>query len=412
MKIKKPKGIYLNVYQFACYISLLIVALPVVDYFCSWYITLLPFLLITYRLFKYKRTFTAVCYSMLLAIGFVMLQYWGVYRNEEFFEWMVDGIIVWLPCITALYIKENSNEKFVKNYLQMYIIMTTITSVTTIIGLIMYPNASRELASGTAVYDTTKYTIRNIGGYQHVYALVVLLPILMWFIKRAEKAWKIVNIVALLINLYCIYRSQYTIAIIIAAIIVVPTMLKRFKKIMIVTMILLGTIFFFNPSGIMERLSSGFKYVSEHIGMEYVGDRLLQVSQLLDGAVIHTETSAQRIDHYRHCLEKFSESPIIGNNIGRFSEENISGHSMILDTMSGMGILGILLVFAIFIITYRLVIKVNGKKINSTILLTWLAFIAVSILNPSSFMTIYMILFVLAVCVQRMEKKDEDSVAV
>lgn len=412
MKVKKPKGIYLNVYQLACYISLLIVALPVVDYFCSWYITLLPFLLITYRLFKYKRTFTSVCYSMLLAIGFVVLQYWGIYRNEEFFMWLVDGIIVWLPCIIALYIKENNNEKFVKNYLQTYIIVTTITSITTIIGLIMYPTASRELASGTEIYDTTKYTIRNIGGYQHIYALVVLLPILMWLIKRTEKAWRIVNVVTLLINLYCIYRSQYTIAIIITAIIVVLTILKRFKKIMIVTMILLGAILSFNSSGIMERLSSGFKYVSEHIGMEYVGDRLLQVSQLLDGAVIHTDTSAERIDHYKHCLEKFSESPIVGHNMWGFSEENISGHSMILDTMSGMGMLGLLLVGIIFIISYKLVLRVNGGKMNSTILLTWLAFVAVSILNPSSFITIYMILFVLAVCVQRLEKQDEDSLVV
>ena len=412
MKVKKPKGIYLNVYQLACYISLLIVALPVVDYFCSWYITLLPFLLITYRLFKYKRTFTSVCYSMLLAIGFVVLQYWGIYRNEEFFMWLVDGIIVWLPCIIALYIKENNNEKFVKNYLQTYIIVTTITSITTIIGLIMYPTASRELASGTEIYDTTKYTIRNIGGYQHIYALVVLLPILMWLIKRTEKVLRIVNVVALFINLYCIYRSQYTIAIIIAAIIVVLTAMKRFKKTIVVTMILLGTIFLINPSGVMERLSGGFKYVSECIGMEYVGDRLLQVSQLLEGGMIHTETSTQRIDHYKHCLEKFSESPVIGNNMGKFSEENISGHSMILDTMSGMGLFGLVLVSIIFILSYKFVIRVNGKKMNSTILMTWLAFVAVSILNPSSFITIYMILFVLAVCVQRLEKQDEDSLVV
>ena len=57
-------------------------------------------------------------------------------------------------------------------------------------------------------------------------------------------------------------------------------------------------------------------------------------------------------------------------------------------------------------------IRVKGEKINSTILLTWLAFVAVSVLNPTSFMTIYMILFVLAVCVQRLEKKDENSMAV
>ena len=412
MKVKKPNGIYLNIYQLACYISLFIVALPVVDYYCSWYITLLPFLLITYRLFRYKRTFVSVCYSMVLAIAFVLLQYWGIYRNEEFFMWMIDGIIVWLPCIIALYIKENNNDKFVKNYLQMYIIMTTITSVTTIIGLIMYPTASRELASGTAVYDTTKYTIRNIGGYQHVYALVVLIPILMWFIKRTEKVLRIVNVVALVINLYCIYRSQYTISIIIAAIIFALTVVKRFKKTMVVTMILLGTIFLFNANSVMEKLSSGFEYVSERIGMDYVGDRLLQVSQLLEGASIHTETSTERIDYYKQCIKKFSENPVVGHNMWEFSEDNITGHTMILDTMSGMGILGLVLVAIIFIISYRVVIKVNGKKISSTILLTWMAFVAVSILNPSSFMTIYMILFVLAVCVQRLEKKDENSVAV
>ncbi len=412
MKFKKPKGIYLNIYQFACYISLFIVALPVIDYYCSWYITLLPFLLVTYRLFRYKRTLMTVCYTMAAAIVFVLLQYWGIYRNEEFFRWMIDGIIVWLPCIIALYIKESNNDKFVRNYLQIYIIATTITSLTTIIGLVMYPNASRELATASEMYDTTRYTIRNIGGYQHVYALVLLLPILIWLIKQTNKTWKIVNIVALLINIYCIYRSQYTIAIIIAAIILILTVMKRFKKTMIVTMILLSTVFLFDTSSIMEKISGGFKYVSEHIGIEYVGDRLLQVSQLLEGAMIHTETSTDRIDHYKHCLKKFSESPVIGNNIGEFSEDNISGHSMVFDTMSGMGLVGLLLVSIIFIVVYWLVIRENGKALNSTILLTWLAFVAVSILNPSTFMTIYMILFVLAVCVQRLEKQNEDSLAV
>lgn len=411
MKIKKPKGIYLNVYQFACYISLFIVALPVVDYFCSWYITLLPFLLITYRLFKYKRTLARVCVTMVLAITFVLLQYWGIYRNEEFLMWMIDGIIVWLPCIIALYIKENNNDKFVKNYLQVYIVATTITSVTTIIGLMIYPNASRELATGSELFDTTKYKILNIGGYEHIYALVVLLPILIWFIKRTNKVWRTVNIVALLINLYCIYRSQYTIAILIAGTILILTAVKKYKKTIIVAMVLLGTLFLFNTRGVMEGLSDGFKYVSEHIGIEYVGDRLLQVSQLLEGVSIHTETTTDRIDHYQHCLDKFSESPVIGNNMGEFSVSNISGHTMILDTMSGMGILGLLLVGIIFVISYKIVVRANGEKTSSTVLLTWLAFVAVSILNPSSFMTIYMILFVLAVCVQRLEKQDESSMA-
>lgn len=404
MKTNKTNGIYLNIYQLACHISLFIVAMPVVDYYCNWYITLLPFLVVIYRLAQYRRTLNDTCALMLLAFCFTLLQFWGVYRGNDFITWVLNGMIVWLPCLVALYVKQSGGEKFVKKYLQTYIIITTVTSVTTLIGLVRYPTASRELASGTEIHDTTKYTLQNIGGYEHIYTLVVLIPIIIWTIRNTYKAWRTINIGCLLINLFCIFKSQYTIAIIVAIITLLVSFLKKYKKILVTVLAALVILLLIDRGVGVSFFSQVFLYFSKHIGAEYVGDRLLQVSQLLEGAVVSTQTSTARIDHYRHCWQGFINSPIWGNNMGQFAENNISGHSMALDIMAGLGLIGLASTLAIFRKSFEIVFRAVGKKISSTILITWLTFIAVSILNPSSFMTVYMAIFAGCMCIQRLEK--------
>ena len=407
MKIMKSGKVYLNIYQMACYICLLIVAMPVVNYYCNWYVTLLPFLFICYRLVKYKSTFKEVVILMGMAIIFTLIEFWGVYRNQDFFMWLIDGIIVWLPCLIAIYIKNGESDKFTKKYVQAIVAIMTITSITTIIGLIMYPQASRELASGTEIYDTTKYLLRNIGGYEHIYALVVLIPVMLWLIKNNEKMLKVFNIICMVVNLYCIYRSQYTIAIISAIVILLFLFAQKHKKTVLVMLVIVAVSLFIGGTDIMTFLSKVFLVLSKNIGLDYVKDRMLQVSQLFQGVTIATETSADRIEYYQNCWKGFLKSPIWGNNFGAFSENNVSGHSMVLDMLSGMGLIGFASVLCLFLISIRTLIKSKIKEISGTVIITWSAFILVSILNPSSFMTIFMILFVGSVCIQRMEKQNE-----
>lgn len=405
----KLKGIYLNVYQFACYICLLIAAMPVVNYFCNWYITLLPFLIIFFRLAKYKSTLKDSVVLMVMAVLFVIIQFWGVYRNQDFIMWMIDGVIVWLPCLIALYIRGCGNTGFIKKYLQMTVVVMTITSVTTIIGLVMYPEASRELASGTEIFDTTEYTIRNIGGYEHIYALVVLLPFILWLIKNTDRFARIVNILCMIINLYCIYKSQYTIAIVAAVAILMLLFLQKYKKVSIILFSVLAIVLLVGGTSIMDFLSNVFRVFSENIGLDYVKDRLLQVSQLLKGVAVHTETSADRIEYYQKCWELFLKKPIWGNNFSLYSDDNISGHSMILDVMSGLGLIGLGSVICIFGHSLKVLIKEKVESYSSTVVITWIAFILISILNPSGFMPIFMVIFVGSVCIQRLEKQNEGT---
>ena len=86
----------------------------------------------------------------------------------------------------------------------------TITSITTIIGLNIYPHAARDLA-GANVLDV--YYRKNIGGYGFIYTLVLFIPILLYAYKNMTFSFlKICFSIIIFLFYICIFKSQYTIA--------------------------------------------------------------------------------------------------------------------------------------------------------------------------------------------------------
>lgn len=403
--MNENNSLQFNIEHIACYISLMIATMPIVDYYCNWYVTVVPVLIIGIRLIKSNITLLEALKYLSVVSAVLLLQYFTVYRGQPFLERMINGFIAWLPGLIAIYANYYCDKKFLKSYLQVGTLLLTLTSITTIRGLAVYPNASRELASGTALYDTEIYTRQNIGGFEFIYALVIFIPICIWLIKHTEKVWKIINYICLIIILMCIYESQYTTALIISLVTLMAIILCQGKYLTGVVFMAVVVMLVLSGKNLTSILSNFFEFLSDNIKFEYVSDRLLQVSQVLAGQKVETDTSTERIDFYKTCWESFKENPIFGQNIFGFDSKNISGHSFILDILAGSGLLGI----SVLIFSLRTAISgiiINGSSfINKYVLIELIVFLCISILNPTGFMVIYIMVFMFGTCIQRIEEK-------
>jgi len=277
-----------------------------------------------------------------------------------------------------------------------------VTCVTTLIGHVQYPMASRELASGTAIYDTEKYLRANIGGYEFIYALTLLIPIVLWQIGKARGFGRIWYLAVLVLMIMCVYSSQYTLALICVAIAFLVVFIQKNK---IVAVIVTACLTLFWLANGLELLANIFYWASENVGTDYVRDRLLQVAQLLSGRSVSTQTSDARIQHYINELKYFSQSPIFGNNFLTFHKKTVSGHSLILDMLASGGVIVTSIMVVLMRQLYRVSVPAYGKKGCAAVRAVWVMAAIVATLNPVIFPTIAMVVFPCCMCLDRVEKK-------
>ena len=404
----------LKIAKIACYICLVLATCPAIDYYCNWYVTIIPVVIIFISTIGYKYTIK----SLFVASLIVIIQLWGVYRAAPLATYFINGIIVFVPVFVSLFGNKNADTVFLKHYLQVSAFLFGITSITTIIGVNLFPGASRQLASGTAIYDTEIYTRINIGGYDFIYALVLYLPVISWLIINSKGKLKITNSILLILYLYCIYKSSYTIALILTAIVLFIVLINhktrnsrklyntrksKHKKYLILGCILL---LFLVGSGSIQSI---LYWLSSIDPDAYTSDRLLQLAQLYESGSLNdvsTETNTERLEFYFIMINGFKSSPLLGNNLIDFQQGTVTGHSTILDLASGLGIVGLLLEFVLLFHLFRYSVCSSFSKSSLTTKSIWIIFIVASFVNPTFRMLIFFVIFPFTAYLQAFEKEN------
>lgn len=378
---------------FAIGFYILIISCPLIDYYVNWYITLIPIILILYQATKYKSAFKSVLKTILLGTILVNFSYYLFHRDAIYLNYSINGIIAWTPCFIAIICNNILKTSSQKKILQIGVIAILITSLTTIQGLSLFPFAARELAGAATEEIRNKYMLMNVGGFEFIYAIVILIPIIFWLIQNTNGILKQINFLVLISTLYCIYVSAYTTALIIAAITILILLMNitpRIRK------LLISVIIIFLPLIGTGVLSDFFLYASKSVESEYVADRLLQVSLLLQGQSINnidTETSNERLILMQNAWEGFCNSPLWGNNWIEWNKTLLSGHSFVLDILSSSGIIGLIIYFLIFYSIFKTCLMCNFKALFFHSKIVWITFIIVTIMNPSAFPIIYLVIF-------------------
>ena len=67
---------------FACCLSMAISLLPVVDYYCPWYVTVIPVILVLFATLRMNSNIYPLFVAFCAILAFAFLEYWIVYRSS------------------------------------------------------------------------------------------------------------------------------------------------------------------------------------------------------------------------------------------------------------------------------------------------------------------------------------------
>ena len=282
---------------------------------------------------------------------------------------------------------------FAEMHAVLLIVMISVTSVTTIIGCINYPEASRTLASTATSQDpmAVLYDWNNIGGYSFVYSVVLLYP----FVILAFKMKRLHIIFALLLTglvYYMVFQAEYTYAMML---LMMSTMLffvprdipvKKYLKTMALIAILV-LIFRVAVAAIVTN-------IGEMVGNQKMVDK---INALLLGTDAVDNFDDNRDELYLHSLTMFLQHPLFGSLTG--GRKITGGHSFILDNLALYGSIGGALMALMYRGIYLRFIKPLSEKPGYCILVwTFIETLVLSTINTGMWLNNLCLFFPILVC--------------
>lgn len=285
-------------------------------------------------------------------------------------------LFVW--AFVCEYIINCKNSKIINFLFFVLSLAIIITSITTYYGCIIFPGASRALATG--LKDDAElmavYSGMNIGGFDFIYMLVAFMPFLINLLRLYSKP-RIRILVGMVIVIFyvTIFKSEYSTAILLSllslSVLFLPQKMSM-QRLLFRTMMLLLFIILF-----ASILSPLLKMFSQNIDSYDVSIRMNELSDLLDGKQVYGDSdTSSRLSKWEKSLIYFMDSPIIGTGtIG-------GGHSVILDHMSKYGLLGLLMVILQFKALNNIILKpLKNTNYYNAVLLMYFICIVMCLVN-------------------------------
>ena len=304
--------------------------------------------------------------------------------------------IVW-PFI-GYFIIENLSIKSQKITFWSFLTCFVITSITTVYGCNMFPAAARSLANGNFVVENADlvamYKGMNIGDFQFVYTLVLVIPLVLCACHNYLTE-KIIGYLILSLLLYTIYKTQYTTALLlsIAAVLflIIPaTHNSRRPAVLLTSFIVIAVIAAPLFSGVLQLVSSAFQG-------DVLTERLSELSMSMSGQDLDESTDfGTRLYLWELSLSTFLKYFFTGVYFITDRSQAylyIGGHSFILDTLARLGVMGLLLLWWMFRTLYRIYIKPYSQRPEYIyILVVYAINIAQCLLNTRSIEIVFVFL--------------------
>ena len=303
------------------------------------------------------------------------------YTSEDFFLWGFQTLLFLLPVILGYYFTQDT-KRILPVYNRVIIICIIVTMLTTIIGCIQNPGASRILA---LVYsqdkDAIMYDMKNIGGYSFIYFLVLLYPILIVAYKSRRISLLLTLIIASLLLVTIVY-SEYTTALLFFIISSFLFFTKRNLSARgIITIVIVSLLLLVVFSNVVVDF---LNWLSKIVGSEDMSSRL---DALANGREGLESSEDNRLELYQLSLNQFLKNPVFGT---LFAKDRINGgHSFILDNLASFGLLGGVLMFFMYkSIFKRFLIPYKDKPGFGYIVWTFIQAIILSIINTGMWLDV------------------------
>jgi hypothetical protein len=332
-----------------------------------------------------------------------------LYTRETVVMWGYLTLLFWLPVILGYYFTQDTS-RILDSYSKIIVLAIIVTMITTIVGCIENPSAARDLAKANADDDyAIQYSMQNIGGYNFVYIMVLLYPVLIlsYKLKRIGTFFTVAITVVIFLT---VFYSEYTTALLLFLISSVLFFTKRnlsFRGIVAITAFAVLFILLF--SGF---ISDFLNWLSDVLESETFA---LRLKSLAGGAEGLEQSEDARLELYRMSWNSFFGHPLFGTIFeGRRTD---GGHSFILDNLGCYGLLGgVLMYFMYKGIFTRFFLPFKEKPGFGYVVWTFIQAIILSIVNTGMFLEVLClfapILFYRIYGTERNteEVKDEDTV--
>lgn len=278
-----------------------------------------------------KVSFNKNLYLILPFVVWQLLLYFVT--AESIVIWGYQAMLACVPILLGVYVLQYRGRE-IGFFAKLIFLVFIITIITTIVGLQQYPDAARWLATASSS-DESKlilYEWKNIGGYDFVYSVVLLYPLLIFAYKRKKIGLVLSGCISAGIFIMLIF-AEYTTALLLFLITTVLFFVKRKLSgkevgVLIVVAFLLCIVF--------------SKYVSEFL--LWLGDTLNndvftpRLYALAGGQEGLQAAEDNRLLLYTSSINTFMSNPLLGTFMtGGYGT---GGHSFILDTLAQFGLMG------------------------------------------------------------------------
>lgn len=253
--------------------------------------------------------------------------------NQDVIMWGYQTLLFWLPLILGYYFTQDTS-RIIGSYSKIIIFAFVVTMITTIIGCIQNPNAARIIATIANAQDAEAilFDMQNIGGYNFVYYMILLYPVLIMAYKT-KKVKFLPTIILTTIILATVIYSEYTTALLLFVITSILFFTKKnlsARGVVVISIIAVLFLFVFNSV-----VSDFLQWLGNASGSEVIKTRL---DALAGGQAGLQASEDNRIQLYQQSLDVFSQNFLFGTFINRTRMDG--SHSFILDNLAQFGILG------------------------------------------------------------------------
>lgn len=297
-----------------------------------------------------------------------------IYTFSDLIGYFTNSYMFW-GAIAYSYIMESWSEERKKRGLKVLLLTIVVTMITTFVGNIQHPEASRLLSDVSRDYADL-YLKMNIGTYGFIYGLAIALPYFFYKSKDNKK-----YILLIILSFGVLFVAQYSLALIISIIISILCVFvsdgKKSKKI-IIAFGMVGIGIFFKP--IMKGLMTLMQYFIARNNLSMMSNRFDSISALLVEGQL-TGGALVRWELYAESWKAFIRRPLLGNLL-KLDKYELGGHSEVLDVLGAGGIVLFLICLLVMVPYFRNIAKNKKTELNVYQKYSFLAFLLVAIVNP------------------------------
>lgn len=271
------------------------------------------------------------------------LYYYKVlYNYLTYYSIMKSSLQCWSFIGLGLYYSKCGTKEEKKHLGSLFIALTVITAVTSLLVFQQIPQAVRSLGNGDTLESvgvSAQYLyLRNVASWAILYSAVFLLPTLICDFKKSKRIRYIVAVV--IIEMF-ILRSQITFGIIISLVFLLFLLIKAPDAKKTIIFALGAIVVYFLAQNFLADIVYGiYNFVSGFSSLEILKMRTYQVYLLLKTGA-RTGDVWGRLNLYEMSIETFLNNIFIGHRVspGVLYRE-IGMHSQIFDMLAAIGLVG------------------------------------------------------------------------